>query len=459
MKFLNEDDILANGQGVYLKLRRDALSILGSALDSVDPKKAVFDQVKRGGNMLHAGGVVYNLDKFRQVFLVGGGKAGGSMAEAVESLLGDRLTGGVVNILKGTKEKYRTSRVELIEASHPVPDGSGVGGVKAMLNIVSGLTPDDLVIVVISGGGSALMPCPADGVTLDDLQVVTKALLRRGATINDLNAVRKHLDTFKGGQLVKRCQPAEVLSLILSDVVGDPLDAIASGPTAPDPTTWADAEETLKKYDVWETAPESIKARIGRGLAGEIPDTPKESDAAFSRVKNIVVANNSHAAEAASMKARDLGYNSIILSTMVEGEARHVGGVYAGIAREISERGRPIKSPAAIIIGGETTVDVKGPGRGGRNQEVALGAARRISATPSLIASVATDGVDGPTDAAGALVDGATLEKSIVLGLSIDEKLAENDAYHFFEGLGDLIKTGPTGTNVNDLALILVAGG
>ncbi len=459
MKFLNEEDIRANGRGVYLKLRGDALSILGSALDSVDPKKAVRDQIKRRGNVLHAGGGVYDLDSFKRVFLVGGGKAGGSMAEAVESLLGDRLTGGVVNILKGTKERYRTSRVELVEASHPVPDEAGVRGVEAMLDTVSGLTTDDLVMVVISGGGSALMPCPAEGVTLDDLQAVTKALLRRGATINDLNAVRKHLDAFKGGQLAKRCQPAEVLSLILSDVVGDPLDTIASGPTAPDPMTWADAEGTLKKYDVWETAPESVKARTGKGLAGKIPDTPKESDAAFSKVKNIVVANNSHAAEAASRKAHDLGYNSIILSTMVEGEARHVGGVYAGIAREISERGRPVKPPAAIIIGGETTVDVKGPGRGGRNQEVALGAARRISASPSLIASVATDGVDGPTDAAGALVDGATLGRSVEMGLSIDEKLTENDAYNFFDRLGDLIKTGPTGTNVNDLALILVAGG
>jgi glycerate-2-kinase len=303
------------------------------------------------------------------------------------------------------------------------------------------------------------MPCPAEGVSLDALQAVTRALLKRGATINDLNAVRKHLDAFKGGQLAKRCQPAEVLSLILSDVVGDPLDTIASGPTAPDSTTWADALNTLKKYDVWETAPNSIRDRIERGLAGKITDTPKESDVAFSRVNNVVVANNSHAAEAASRKARDLGYDSMILSTMVEGEARHVGSVYAGIAREITEKGRPIKPPVAIIIGGETTVDVKGSGKGGRNQEVALGAARRISTTPSLIASVATDGVDGPTDAAGALVDGTTLKKSNKLGLSIDESLAENDAYHFFERLGDLLKTGPTGTNVNDIALILVAGG
>ena len=216
---------------------------------------------------------------------------------------------------------------------------------------------------------------------------------------------------------------------------------------------------TLKKYGIWETAPNSVRDRIKSGLTGKIPDTPKESDEAFARVNNIVVANNSHAAEAASSKARDLGYHSMILSTMVEGEARHVGSVYAGIAREITEKGRPIKRPAAIIIGGETTVDVKGLGKGGRNQEVALGAARRITATPSLIASVATDGVDGPTDAAGALVDGATLEKSSALGLSIDERLAENDAYCFFERLGGLLKTGPTGTNVNDLALILVAGG
>jgi glycerate-2-kinase len=458
LKFLNEDCILANGVGVYAKLRSDALTILGSALDAVDPKEAIYHKVKVEENKLTTEGKTYDLNRFRQIYLVGGGKAGGPMAEAIESLLGDRLTGGIVNILQGTENRYQVNRVKLVGASHPVPNETGASGVAEMLSKVTGLTSKDLVIVIISGGGSALMPSPAEGITLDDLQAITGRLLKRGATINDLNAVRKHLDSFKGGQLAKRCQPAEVLSLILSDVVGDPLDTIASGPTVPDSTTWMDAESVLKKYDSWESAPEPIRRRVEKGLTGEIPDTPKVKDPAFSKTQNIIIANNSYAAEAASKKATELGYNSMILSTMIEGEARVVGGVYASIAREVVSRGRPIRAPAAIIIGGETTVDVKGSGKGGRNQEVALGAAKKIAGTPCLIASLATDGIDGPTDSAGAEVDGSTLRKIAKLNLSIEDALRDNDTYHLFEKVGDLLITGATGTNVNDLALVLVAG-
>lgn len=458
MRFLNGDRIIANGAGVYAKLRRDALDILASALDAVDPKQAIYDKVQLEGGVLSVPGKTYDLDRFRRIFLVGGGKAGGPMAEAIEHLLGDRLTRGVVNILKGTEDRYHAQHVKFVGASHPVPDEAGARGVEEMLSMVTGLTNMDLVIVIISGGGSALMPSPAAGITLDDLQAVTGKLLRRGATINDLNAVRKHLDSFKGGQLAMRCQPAEVLSLILSDVIGDPLDTIASGPTAPDSTTWVDAKEVLLRYDSWEDAPETIRRRIESGLAGEIPDTPKADDHTFKRTRNMVVANNSYAAEAAAKKAVEIGYSSMVLSTMVEGEARHVGSVYAGIAREIVGKGRPIGAPAAIIVGGETTVDVKGSGKGGRNQEVALGAAKRIAGAPCLVASLATDGLDGPTDSAGAIVDGATLGRIAGLNLSIDKTLRENDAYHLFEVTGDLILTGPTGTNVNDLAIILVAG-
>jgi glycerate 2-kinase len=457
VKFLNEDRIVANGEGAYSKLRVDALKILESALDAVDPKQAIYKKVKVEGSILSVEGKKYDLALSRRIYLVGGGKAGGAMAEAIEHLLGDKLAGGVVNILQGTESKYDVKRVKLIGASHPVPDQAGARGVAEMFSMVTGLTENDLVIVIISGGGSALMPSPAEGITLDDLQTITSTLLKRGATINDLNAVRKHLDSFKGGQLAKRSQPAEVLSLILSDVIGDPLDTIASGPTAPDSTTWADAEKVLKKYDSWENAPEPIRVRIEKGLAGELSDTPKADDPIFLRTLNVLVANNSYAAEAASRKAKKLGYHSIVLSTMVEGEAKHVGSVYAGIARELANSGRPISPPSAIIVGGETTVDVKGSGKGGRNQEVALSAAKRISGSPCLIASLATDGLDGPTDSAGAIVDGVTAEKIARIGLSIDATLKMNDAYHLFERIGDLLMTGPTGTNVNDLAIILVA--
>ena len=458
MKFLNEDTIIANGKGVYGGLRHDALTILGSALDAVEPARAVHKKVKLRGQSLRVEDKAYDLSRIEHVYLVGGGKAGGAMAEAIESILGDKLTGGVVNVLKGTEGEHRLKKVKLIGASHPVPDESGVRGVNEMLDMVSGLTRNDLVIVIISGGGSALMPCPANSITLADLQNVTGKLLKKGATINDLNAVRKHLDCFKGGQLAERCQRAEVLSLILSDVVGDPLDTIASGPTAPDLKTWLDAEAVLKKYDIWGETPLAITERIKAGAAGRIPDTPKENDPVFKRTKNVLVASNSYAAEAASMRARQLKYNSMILSTMVEGEARHVGSVYAGIARELASRGRPLDLPAAVIIGGETTVEVKGTGKGGRNQEVVLGGARLISGLPCLIASLATDGLDGPTDSAGAIVDGTTFDKANQSNLSLDAALRENDAYHFFDRLGDLLITGPTGTNVNDLALILVSG-
>ncbi|OGD58199.1 hypothetical protein A3K78_01130 [Candidatus Bathyarchaeota archaeon RBG_13_52_12] len=458
MKFLNEDIILANGEGIYGKLRRDALTILGSALDAVEPARAVHSKVKLRGHSLIVEDKTYDLNQIERIYLVGGGKAGGAMAEAVESILGDKLTGGVANVLKGTEGKHCLKKVKLIGASHPVPDETGVRGVKEMLDIVSGLTRNDLVIVIISGGGSALMPCPANSITLADLQTVTEKLLKKGATINDLNAVRKHLDSFKGGQLAKRCQPAKVLSLILSDVVGDPLDTIASGPTTPDSKTWLDAEAVLKKYDIWGETPPAVKERIKAGVAGSIPDTPKDNDPVFNRTKNVLVASNSHAAKAASIRARRLKYKSMVLSTMVEGEARHVGSVYAGIARDLASWGRRLDTPAAIIIGGETTVEVKGTGKGGRNQEVALGGARLISGLPCLIASLATDGLDGPTDSAGAIIDGATFDKANQNNLSVEAILKENNAYLFFDRLGDLLITGPTGTNVNDLALILVSG-
>ncbi len=458
MKFLNESQ-LTKSSVVYTKLRRDALAILGSALDAVDPKRAILSKVKVRGAcaQLSVEGKTYDLKQIKRIFLIGGGKAGGAMAEAVEQLLGDRLTSGVVNVLKGTDSRYRVSRVKLVGASHPVPDESGVHGVKEMLEAVNGLTQEDLVIVVISGGGSSIMPCPADGVTLDDLQAITGKLLKHGATINDLNAVRKHLDAFKGGQLAERCRPAQVLSLILSDVIDDPLDTIASGPTAPDSTTWRDAEGVLKKYEVWNEAPDSIRRRIQEGVAGRIPDTPKADSPVFARILNVVVANNSQAAEAASAMATELGYTSMVLSTMIEGEARHIGTVYAGIAREVAERNQPIITPAAIIIGGETTVEVHGSGKGGRNQEVALSAARKIVGLPCLVASLATDGLDGPTDSAGGIVDGVTAIDVTRLNLSIDASLRENDAYNLLGKVNGLLMTGPTGTNVNDLALILVS--
>lgn len=460
MEIRNRSQLLENASSTELRrLRCDALEILREAVDEVDPKRAVSSHLTREGDLLRACGVELDIGRYRRILVVGGGKAGGAMAEALEELIGDRITAGIVNILRGTRPSRPLRRIELHEASHPIPAEDGVIGVAKMVELVKGLNQDDLLIVLISGGGSALMADPAEGVDLEELGELTGMLLRCGATINELNAVRKHLSIIKGGQLARMAYPATILSLIISDVVGDPLDVIASGPTAPDPTTFNDVYEILRRYGLWDEVAESIRSRITAGLRGMVEDTPKPGDRVFDRVFNLVVGSNITAAGAAASRASSLGYKPLILSTRVEGEARHVGRVYGGIAGEVAASGNPIPPPAAIIAGGETTVTVTGKGRGGRNQEAALGSAGKIDGLNAVIACLATDGIDGPTDAAGAMVDGSTISRARAIGISPEEHLRENDSYNFFKELGDLIITGPTGTNVNDLAVILVSEG
>lgn len=453
----NRAQLVANGvDDVSRRLRDDACSILEAALKAVDPEQAIYNALKLDGDVLVFEGGSVDLTKTNRVLVIGGGKAGGLMAKAVEALLGDRIEAGLVNVLEGTEKTVSLKHIKLNGAHHPVPSQAGVEGVKQMLELTKRLSEDDLVFTLISGGGSALMPFPAEEIGLDDLQSITGILLRAGATINELNSVRKHLSAFKGGQLARHCYPAQVVSLILSDVIGDPLDIIASGPTAPDTSSFLDAKNVLEKYGLWREASENIKARIQKGVIGSIPDTPKEDDPIFINVHNILIANNAIAAEAAKVKAESLGYDSMIKSTSIEGEARLVGEMFADIAKEINKRDQPIKNPAAMIIGGETTVTVKGNGVGGRNMEVALGASLMLDGLPCLVAALATDGIDGPTESAGALVDGYTLKRSTEKSLSPEHYLSKNDSYNFFKELGDYILTGPTGTNVNDLSLILV---
>ena len=453
----NRIQLVGNGScEVFRRLRSDACDILETALKAVDPEQAIYNALRLSDETLLFEGGSVDLSEIKRVFVIGGGKAGGLMAKAVEALLGDRIESGVVNVLEGTENAVSLKYIELNGAHHPVPSESGVKGVKRMLEITKGLGEDDLVITLISGGGSALMPYPAEEVSLDDLQVITGRLLRAGATINELNAVRKHLSAFKGGQLARHCSPARMVSLILSDVIGDPLDIIASGPTAPDSSSFGDAKCVLEKYDLWDDTSENIKARISGGVKGNVPDTPKKDDPVFSKVSNILIANNAIAAGAANAKAVELGYDSLVLSTFIEGEARLVGEILSGIAKEIITRDRPLSKPAALIIGGETTVNVKRDGVGGRNQELALGASLKIDGLCCLVAALGTDGVDGPTESAGAIVDGYTVRRSCELGLDAAKYLSENDSYHYFKELGDCIITGPTGTNVNDLSLILV---
>ncbi|MCW3978170.1 MAG: glycerate kinase [Candidatus Bathyarchaeota archaeon] len=458
MKFRNKSEILENAASETLrKLRKDAMDILGAAVDSVDPHEAVKRSARREENKLLVGDTEFALDDFSRIFVIGGGKAGTAMAEAVEGLLGGRITGGVVNVLRGKEREGCLRNIRLNGASHPIPDEAGVRGVEEMLSILDEAREDDLIIVLISGGGSALMTHPAGNISLEEVRELTDLLLRSGATINELNAVRKHISDVKGGRMAKRAHPATVISLILSDVVGDPLDTIASGPTAPDPTTFGDAISVLKDRGLWERMPDPILHRLKEGATGKIEETPKPGDAVFDKVHNIIIGSNPTAARAAVKRASALGYNSMLLTTKLEGEASRVGTNMAEVVRKICATDGPVRRPAAVVAGGETTVTVVGKGRGGRNQELALSAALEIEGLDAVITTLATDGIDGPTDAAGAIVDGSTLRRAGAMGLKAADFLAENDSYSFFSKLGDALLTGPTGTNVNDLTLLLVS--
>jgi glycerate 2-kinase len=452
-------EVLKSGQ--VRERRERALAVLSAALEAVDPIQAIRRQVSLSGQTLHIGERTYDWGRFRHIYVIGGGKAGGSMAQAIEQVLGQRVTAGLVNVKYGYGAE--TEIVHLNEAGHPLPDADGVAGTKQIAELARQATEADLVICLISGGGSALMTLPAEGITLADVKSLTDALLRCGATINEINAVRKHLSQIKGGNLARLAHPAEIVSLILSDVVGNPLDVIASGPTVADTTTFAYAYGVIEKYGLLEELPRSIVERLRRGKDSLIPETPKEGDAAFTRTHNLIIASNEVAAEAALVKAEGLGFHTLLLSTFVEGEAREVAKVFAAMAKEILHSGHPVPRPACVVAGGETTVTVRGSGLGGRNQEMALSAALEIAGLEDvMIIPLATDGTDGPTDAAGAIADGSTLQRASLLlqevGLSAAKFLADNDSYHFFQRLGDLLITGPTNTNVNDLTFVFVFG-
>ncbi len=437
------------------KARTLALESLEHALEAVDPEKLMNSKLLLRNSVLRVNGHRFNLREFRHIYVVGGGKASGAMAENLQRNLGKRITSGSVNIPRGTR--HSTETVKLHEAGHPIPDEAGVEGARVMLEIAEQAQEEDLVICLISGGGSSLMPLPRGGITISDKRKITDALLRSGATINEINTVRKHISDFKGGWLARKAYPATVLNLILSDVVGDPLDSIASGPTVPDSTTFLDAVKVLKRHRLWENAPASIREVLSDGQRGVIPETPKASDKAFRKVYNVIIGNNRSASQAACQHLKSTGLNTLLLTSTLEGEARQVGVMLAAIAHEASLYGNPIPKPAGIVAGGETTVTVTGKGRGGRNQEIALASASRVSGMDGvLVASLTTDGVDGPTDAAGAIADGKTLAKAAEMELNPDEFLIENNSYNFFSKIGDLIFTGPTGTNVNDVSVIVV---
>ena len=452
----NKKQLVENGETqLERKARTLAIRSLEHALNTVDPKQIIKSKISLENSSLHVNGYSFDLKKLKNIYVIGGGKASGSMAEALEQVLDKRITEGLVNIPRGNRHK--TEIIKLHEASHPVPDEAGVEGTRRMLQIAERAKADDLVICVISGGGSSLMPMPRDEIPIANKRELTNALLRSGATINEINTVRKHISDFKGGWLAKKAYPATILNLILSDVVGDPLDFIASGPTVPDSTTFADAKKVLEKYGLWKSSPASIRKVLSDGEKGLIPETPKAGDDAFRKVYNVVVGNNRSASLAGCAQLKSNGLNTLLLTATLEGEARHIGTMLASIAHEVAVSNNPVSKPAGIVAGGETTVTVAGKGLGGRNQELALAAALKLQNTDGLVlASLSTDGVDGPTDAAGAMVDGKTLAKAAKTGLNPEKYLAENDSYNFFSELKDLIFTGPTGTNVNDISIIVV---
>jgi glycerate 2-kinase len=451
----NKEKLIENGDTHLIRnCRALTLQCLEQAVNAVEPKQLIKTKMKMENNILKFEGHTFDLRKFKHVYVVGGGKAGGKMAQAIEEILGKHVTAGVVNIPYGTSQK--TDVIQLHEANHPVPDEAGVAGTFRILAIAEQAKKDDLVICLISGGGSSLMPLPHEGILLKDKQALTNALLKSGAAITEINTVRKHLSAFKGGWLAKKAYPATLLNLVLSDVMGDPLDSIASGPTVPDTSTFEDAKRILGKYDLWLHAPSSIRKIILKGSKGLILETPKADDLAFQKVYNVIIGNSRTASQAAIDCLRVEGLNTLLLSDILEGEAREAGEALAKFASEIFVRNLSTVKHIGIVAGGETTVTVTGKGFGGRNQELALSAALNLKdCEECVIASFNTDGVDGPTDAAGAIVDGYTLRRAKQLGLDPQKFLENNDSYNFFLKLGDLIYTKMTGTNVNDLVVIV----
>jgi len=455
-----------------LDLRAVATELERSALAAVEPAAAVHRHVRREGDVLSVADRDYDLRDYERVFVVGGGKAAVPMTTAITDILGERLSEGVIVTKYGHAAtplipptggradtqhpvsgiQHPASSTQILEAGHPVPDENSVRGAQAIAACAARATEHDLGLCLISGGGSALLTLPVPGLTLSDLQALTGALLRSGATINELNTVRKHCSRIKGGNLARLVAPATLVTLVLSDVVGDPLDVIASGPTVPDPTTVADAQAVLERYgNPWG---------FPKPQGFYLQETPKPGDPAFERVQHVVVGSNRLAALAAVDKARQLGFNALLLSTYVEGEAREVARVAAALAKGAHTHGDPLSPPACLVWGGETTVTIRGKGKGGRNQELALAAALALEGWPGvLVMALATDGTDGPTDGAGAVVTGETVTRARTLGLDPQAALEANDSYPFFDALGDLIRTGPTGTNVNDLLFILTADG
>lgn len=461
MNHINETSVFPKKEagiprsGKLAQMHQDAVDIFNHGLKAVDPKTCIFDKCRVKDNCLHIDDQVFELDGFEKILVIGAGKAAASMAFAMEHLLEDRISQGLVVVKYDHLEDLE--HISIIEAAHPVPDENSVAGSQKILHLAGTADEKTLVICLVSGGGSSLMALPAEGLTLKDKQETTQVLLGCGATIHEINTIRKHLSGIKGGRLAKAVYPATLACLILSDVVGDDLDIISSGPGVADPGTFAQCSRIIDSYQIRDQIPGAVLALLEKGEKGLIPETPKINDPVFQNVSHTVVASNFDALLNAEQKARELGYDTLVLSSVIEGETIDVAGVHAAIARQVVLTGHPVQRPACILSGGETTVTLKGSGKGGRNQEFALACALGIKDLESVvILSGGTDGTDGPTDAAGAIADGTTVDRAKALGLDPEYYLRNNDAYPFFDQLSDLLKTGATNTNVMDVRIILV---
>lgn len=428
------------------ELRADALRCVDEAIERSMPGAAVEATVSCSGSSLHIDDSCYDLDRFDDIVVLGAGKAAGRMATAVESELADRIEAGAVI----TTEPVGTDVIEVYEGTHPLPTEPNIDGAERVLELAGQADSDTLVIGLVSGGGSALLTAPTPDVPLADLRQVTDAFVESGRPVDDLNILRKHLSRVKGGQLAAATAPATAAVLVISDVVDDDVAVIASAPFSPDPSTFDDALSVLAEADI--DAPGSVVNHLERGAEGTVSETPAPGDPAFDCITEGVIADGTVAVETAAEVAAERGYEPLVLSTRVRGEAREIGAAHAAVAEEVRTAGRPVASPAAIISGGEVTVTVEGGGRGGPNQEFVLGTATELTVDDVVVAAVDTDGRDGGTDAAGALAEGHSVDTD-----EARAALTRNDSYSYFDSRGELVRTARTGTNVNDLRVILVA--
>jgi glycerate 2-kinase len=433
--------------------RRVVLDVLESAIGAMESRELVKKSVSVKGNLLTVDTLTFDLSEIGRVYVVGAGKGSLSIAGGLEEILGSRIEDGLIIEKRGDRRKLKW--IDVVEAAHPLPDDDGVRATRKILEIADNADQNDLVLVCVTGGCSALMTRPVESISLEDVRDLTKQLLMCGAPLREINMVRKHISEVMGGRLAMRIHPAQTVGLILVDEV----EGLPWGPTVPDTTTFRDALHVLKKYNLLKTVPTSVRKHLEK--ADPEQETPKLLDFQRMKVKvqNLVLASGESLCEAAQKRAVELGCNAMILSTALEGESRELGIMLACIAREVEEHLRPIRPPCMLIVGGETTVTILGHhGEGGRNQELALSASLTIEGSQkTVIASVGTDGTDGPTDAAGAIVDGHTAERAREMKINVYENLATHNSYHVFRQLGDTIFTRPTGTNVMDLRLVYVS--